>query len=80
MVLLFVQSGLAFLALLPIVYVGICLLDAFLMDSSRIAQHCSIDLSLKCSFQFLEVIIYLISLSFPLSYLYLSTLDLVDLV
>ena len=41
MVLVFVQSGLAFLALLPAVYFGICLLDVFPMDSSRIAQHCS---------------------------------------
>ena len=62
MVLVFVQSGLAFLVLFPIVHFGICLLDAFLMDSSRIAQHCSVDLSLKSSFQYLEVIIYLISL------------------
>ena len=40
MVLVFIQSGLAFLALFPIVHFGICLLDALLMDSSRIAQHC----------------------------------------
>ena len=57
-----------------------CVSDAFLMDFSSIAQHYSVDLSLNIPFQFLEVIISIMSSQFPLSYLYIFILDLVDFV